>query len=64
MELRRFAFHFSNGQVFYAEGENADDAYQCVESVLDDMDEDDECTDEEEILPGTTEWDNFRVSFP
>jgi len=60
---RKFAFTFTTGDVFYAKGRNVDAAYQKIEGVLDDMDEDDECSDEEEILEGTPEWDNFEESF-
>jgi len=60
---RRWAFYFTDGSVYYATGVSADSAYQKVEGVLDDMDEDDECSDEVEILEGTPEWDNFQESF-
>lgn len=63
-KLRRYAFYFSDGDVYYAEGTTADQAYTCVEGVLDDKDEDVECTDEVEIEEGTPEWDSFQVSFP
>lgn len=61
-KARKFAFTFTTGDVFYATGRNVYAAYQKVEGVLDDMDEDDECSDEE-ILEGTPEWDNFEESF-
>jgi len=63
-KLRRFAFNFSDGSVFYAQGKTSDEAYSCVEGVLDDMSEDDECIDEVEIFEGTPEWDSFKESFP
>lgn len=63
-KMRRFGFTFSNGSTYYAEGADSDDAYSCVEGVLDDMDEDDECIDDFEIEEGTPEWDSFQPSFP
>lgn len=57
---RRWAFYFTDGSVYYATGVSADSAYQKIEGVLDDMDEDDECSDEVEILEGTPELDNFE----
>jgi len=62
-KTRRFSFHFSDGQTFYASGIDVDQAYACVEGVLDDMDETDECNDEIEIFEGTEEWNTFQESF-